>query len=218
MTAQGSRAQIEGLKELWVTENSLSYLETLDDSTLAQLHAEVEAHVARVHEGHRRVYEVMAKATRFIPNFMLAKLSNGLTPYIMARICEHLDPKSATALSKNYDAATLAEIALHLDTQLVAAIAKLQDLDTLLSVTEALIKKGLYRRLAEVSDALDDNILQKMVERIRDPERIAAVASHMQSMSKLTSLSQRIPKKLNEAVLQVLHRQGHVLAAQALGA
>lgn len=218
MTATASRALIEGLKELWVTDNDLSYLEAVDLETLERIHGEVEAHVQRVHDGHRRVYETMARATRFIPNFVLAKLSGGLTPYIMARICENLDPKAAVALSKIYDVHTLAEISIHLDAQLVASIAKLQDLDTLLAVTENLVKKGLFRRLAEVSDALDESILQKMVERIKDPERIAAVASHMQSMTKLSALSQRLPKKLNEAVLGVLRSQGHVLAAEALGA
>lgn len=214
--ATDTKALIEGLKELWLTDSDLSYLEEVDPSILARLHGEVVANGARVHDGHKRVYDTMAKATRFIPNFMLGKLSSNLTPYIQARICECLEPKAAAALAKHHDAQTLGEISLHLDAKLVATIAMMQELDTLLAVTEQLSRKGLYRRLAEISDLLDESTLQKMVERIKDPERIAAIASHMQSMPKLRTLAARLPQKVTLAISSVLERQGHALTAQAI--
>lgn len=215
-TSSDSAAQIETLKELWLTDNDLSFLGQVEPSVLSRITAEVSAHNRRVSEGQRALYESMAKTTRYIPNFLLSKLSSGLSPYVLARITEHLEPKNAAALSKSYEPALLAEISLHLDAQLAAQIAAHTDLDTLTTIMDTLAKKGLSRRLGEISDALDEKMLGKLVQRIDNPERIASVAAHMTSSSKLSSVARRLDTKMLQAVVSLLNAQGHVSAAQTL--
>jgi hypothetical protein len=209
-------AQIESLKEVWLTETDLSFLRDVDPSVLARIVGEVKASDERTQAGLRALYESMAKTTRFVPNFLLGKLSMGLSPYVLARITEHLDPKNAASMSKNYEASLLAEISLHLSAELAAAIAAHTDLDTLTTITEALSKKGLSRRLGEISDLLEDKLLEKLTDRIRDPERLAAVAAYMTRSDKLTRLGRRLDAKLRNAVVSVLQQQGHAGAAQLL--
>jgi hypothetical protein len=214
--SSANEAQVETLKELWLTDTDLSFLNQVEPTTLARITAEVSAHNQRVAEGQRALYESMAKTTRFIPNFLLSKLSSGLSPYVLARITEHLEPKTAATLSKSYEPALLAEISLHLDAHLAAQIATHTDLDTLTTITETLARKGLSRRLGEISDALDEKMLGKLVQRINNPERIASVAAHMTSTSKLTSVAKRLDAKMLQAVVSLLNAQGHLAAAQTL--
>ena len=119
-------------------------------------------------------------------------------------------------MSKSYEPALLAEISLHLDAQLAAKIAGYTDIDTLTIITDTLAKKGLSRRLGEISDALDEKMLGKLVDRIADPVRLASVAAHMTSASKLTSVAKRLDNKMLQAVIKVLQSQGHLAAAQSL--
>jgi hypothetical protein len=207
---------IETLRELWLTETDLGFLRQIEPALLARITAEVQAQRDRVETGQRAVYMSMAKTSRFIPNFLLSKLSAGLTPYVLARITEHLEPKTAAALAKLYEPAVVAEIALQLDTQLAAQIATHTDLDTLAAITETLVKKGLSRRLGEISDALDVKMLGKLVDRIDDPERIAAVAAFMTSTSKLSKVAARLDAKMRDAIVEVLRSQGHLAAAKTV--
>lgn len=211
-----SDEQIETLKELWLTDSDLSFLKQIDPAALARLTSEVKAHDERVQASQRALFESMAKTTRFIPNFLLAKLSGNLSPYVLARITEHLDPKNAAALSKAYEPTLLAEISLHLDAQLAAKIAAFTDLDTLTIITNTLAKKGLSRRLGEISDALEERMLEKLVQRINDPERIASVAAHMTSATKLANVASRLDSKMLQAVISILERGGHSNAIEAL--
>jgi hypothetical protein len=211
-----SAEQIETLKELWLTDSDLSFLHQLEPSVLARITGEVKAHSERVAEGQKALYEGMAKTTRFIPNFLLQKLSGNLSPYVMARITEFLEPKAAASLSKSYEPTLLAEISLHLEATHAAKIASYTDIDTLVIITETLAKKGLSRRLGEISDALDEKQLVKLVDRINDPARLASVAAHMTSESKLASVAERIDSKMRLAVIKILQSQGHNAAADIL--
>ena len=207
---------IEALRELWLTDSDLSFLSELDTAVLSRIHAEVRAHAQRVHDSQRKLYAVLAGATRFIPNFVITRLSSTLSPYVLAQVSEHMEPKAAAGLAKTFDAHVLGEIVLHIDTQAAARIAVHTDIDMLVQITDSLASKGLLKRLGEVSDALEERMLEKLVLRIKDPERIAAVASHMQELSKLTSIGRRLDKKLALAVIEVLQRAGNSKIAQAL--
>ncbi|MET0344136.1 MAG: hypothetical protein ABW252_24185 [Polyangiales bacterium] len=207
---------IETLREHWLTDTDLSFLRSLEPDVLARIATEVERNHARVSASQRPLYEAMARATRFIPNFMVAKLGSNLSPYVKARICECLEPKAAAALSKAYEPAVLAEISLHLDAGLAAQIAALTELDALSAIVQVLLARGLWRRLGEISDALEPGLLEKLVQRIRDPERIAKVAAHMTAVDKLSRVVRRLDAKLQTAVIGALERHGPSAALSAI--
>ncbi len=211
-----SEELIEALRELWLTDNDLTFLGALDPSALARIHAEVHAHARRVHDGQRKLYAVLAGATRFLPNFVITKLSGALSPYVLAQISEHLEPKAAAGLAKAFEPHLLAEIVLHIDTQTAARIATHIDIDMLVQITDSLANKGLMKRLGEVSDALEENMLEKLVLRIKDPRRIAAIAAHMQELGKLGNVARKLDRKLLQSIIDILQRAGNSKAVQAM--
>lgn len=216
MSQSSVEAHIETLKELWLTDNDLGFLREVEPTLLARITAEVEAAARRNHDDQRRIYEGMARATRFIPNFVIGKLSGSMSPYVLARVTEYLEPKASAALSRAYDPALVAEISLHMSASAAAAIAAHTEVGALATVTMLLAKKGLVRRLGEVSDALDEQLLEQLVRKIGDPERIASVAAHMTALDKLRSVAQRLDGKLRQAVVRVLEQQGYTATAAAM--
>lgn len=207
---------IDALRDVWLTDTDLEFLREVDPVALARIVAEVQAHARRVHEGQRKLYEVLAASTRLVPNFMVVKLAGNLSPYVLAQVSEHLEPKAAAGLTKSFDAHLLGEIVLHIDVGTAARIATHMDLETLVQITESLATKGLHKRLGEVSDALDERMLEKLVLRIKDPARIAAVTSHMHRLDHLARVGRRLDAKLVASVVAVLERGGHGAAANAL--
>lgn len=215
MVEREVEGHIESLRELWLTENDLSFLHEIEPALLARVVGEVRAHSERLHASQRAMYETLARASRFIPNFLLAKVSNGLGAYVLARITDYLEPKTAASLSRSFDPELLAETSLHLEPARVAGIAAHTQVDTLVQITDLLAQKGLSRRLGEIGDALEESVLEKLVLRMGDPERIAAIAAHM-SADKLAHVARRLDAPALAAVIRALRASGHEPAAAIL--
>jgi hypothetical protein len=199
---------LEALKEIWVTDTDISALRDMDMQLLRLVQSEVTAHHKRVDASERNIYETIAKVTRFLPNFVLSRMGPQLSPYSTARVATLLDAKHAASLSKNFEPEYLAEVALHLEAKRAGEIAAHTDLDTLHVINEALLKKGLYRRLGELSDHLDDRVLSKLAKRMRNPEGIAAIALHMQVVAKVAAVSGSLDREIEAAVRVLLERHG----------
>jgi hypothetical protein len=175
------------------------------------------AHQERTHEGQRRLFEVLAKATRLLPNFFVVKTSANLTPLVLAGVTEHLDPKLAAHIAKHLDPQVLGEVVLYLRASTAARVATHQDPEVLSRVTDYLHSKGFVKRLGELSDALEESLLGELVRRMQDPTRIAAIASHMQQLDKVRSVARRLDRSMLMRVRQLLehHGQHRTLAAMS---
>jgi hypothetical protein len=205
---------LDTLKETWLTENDLSPLRALSDEQLRFVEREVVAHAERQRESERQIYETLAKITRFIPNLVLSRIAGAMSPYASARVAEYLEPKHAAALSKHYEPHYLSEVTLHLDAHAAARIAVHTDIDALTRINDTLLSRGMYRRMAELSDALDDRMLVKLAERMRDPEGIASVALHMRVLDKVRTVARSLDRRILQGVREsLLRRDAHTLIA-----
>jgi acylphosphatase len=161
-------AVIETLKEQWLSQDDLSWLDPLDDQTLQALHDEVMRHASRLDEAQASLYRVMASTTKFMPNFVVAKMATSLDPYVVAQITRHLDSKAAAGIAKSLEPTFLGEIALHLDVAKINDIARATDIDRLVAVVERMGDRGFYHRLGELADAMDSPLLNKLTRWVRN--------------------------------------------------
>jgi hypothetical protein len=157
----------------------------------------------------------VAKATRLLPNFFVVKTSASLTPYVLAGVTEHLEPKLAAHIAKHLEPQVLGEVVLYLRASTAARVAAHQDPEVLNRITDYLHSKGFVKRLGELSDALEESVLAEIVRRMPDASRIAAVASHMQQLDKLRNVARRLDRPMLAKVRQLLehHGQHRTLAA-----
>jgi len=209
-------ALIESLREMWLTDSNLDFLRELDPSHLARVHAEVKGHLERTRAAEARMYEVMAKTTKFVPNFMVHRLGAHLSPHVLAGVTEHMDPKTAAGLSKGFEPELLGEIALYLSTTTTAEVTRHSDIDHVLRVIERMADKRLHHRLGELGDALDAKTLEKLVQRLVRVEHIAAVAGHMTDREKLGRVARTMKPSLRAEVESALRRDGRGEVADAI--
>jgi hypothetical protein len=208
---------VEELKQAWKSESSLAGLEQLGVEALRLIRDEVVAHERRTYEAQRKMFEVMARTTRLLPNFFVVKTASALTPYMLAGVTEHMDAKTAAHVAKSLDPQVLGEVVLHLRASTAARVAAYQDAETLNRVIDYLHNRGFVKRLGELSDALDESLLGELVKRIQDPGRIAAVACHMHELDKLRNVTRRLDRKVLSAVRQLLEHHGQHRALAAIG-
>lgn len=208
---------VESLREMWLTDADLGFLLEMDPSHLERVHGEVRGHLERTRAAEARMYEVMAKTTKFVPNFMVHRLGAHLSPHVLAGVTEHMDPKTAAGLSKGFDPELLGEIALFLSTTVTAEVTRHAEIDHVLKVVERMADKQLHHRLGELSDALDAKTLEKLVQRLARVEHIAAVAGHMTDHAKLSRVARTMKPALRSEVERRLRSEGRGDVADVVG-
>ena len=209
--------RIESLREIWLTETDLDFLLALELEELDKLLVEVEGHHERNRAAEAHMHKVLAKTTKFLPNAIVGKLGNMLSPQVIAGITEHLDAKNAASLAKRFEPSMLGEITLHLPIAKTAEVARLTDLSHLLEVVRHMADKHLHHRLGELSDALDAGVLEKLVKKLDRAEHLAAIAGHMQDRQKLARVGRAMKSSRRAEVVRILRAEGHDEAATALG-
>lgn len=207
---------IDTLQRLWSSDRDMSFLHGAEPKLLAGVIAETKRWQEQTLRAHSDVFEIMARATRYIPNFVLATMTGSLSPAVLARITELLEPKVAVSLSRSYPVLVLVEIWQLLEPAALGRIAREIDLATLTSILDALAQRGYTRRLTEVVETLDEVAVKRLVKGVRDPERLAAFAAHLTATATLASMARCVDERLLRVVAGVLQQRGLVSTAREL--
>lgn len=177
---------IELIKEILVTERDLTYLADVPVEIQKKIYEEIRDYVHRTEELQKPVYRVMAAATKFIPNFIIARLAlDFLTPYIIAQVTLYLEPKDSAHIGKSFPPDYLGKVALYVEPQLSAKIADLMGLSHVQKIFEEMVKFRFFRKLGEISDYISDRLLIDLVNRMPDNEALAHIAINMQNRDKI---------------------------------
>lgn len=200
---------IESIKELLVAENNLDFLRSVADDTLQNLHKELLSYQHRTDELQKPVYKVMAVSTQFIPNFIIAKLAHDfLTPYIIAQVCIHMEPKAAAKIARSLNKDYMGEVAVYGDLEVIARIANEMDPQLITDVVKEMIKFDFFNKLGELATLLHDPTLGKVVNRLRDPASTAKIIESMSDTDKVVRISRDLAKDVKEKIKEELRKIG----------
>ncbi|MCS6984483.1 MAG: hypothetical protein NZM25_05065 [Leptospiraceae bacterium] len=184
----------ELLKELLVSQSDLSYFREIPLALQEKIYEEIKAYVHRTEELQKPVYRVMAAATKFIPNFIIARLAlDFLTPYIIAQVTLHLEPRESANIGKSFPPDYLGKVALYVEPALSAQIADLMGLNHVQKIFEEMVKFRFFRKLGEISDHIADRLLIDLVLRMPDNEALAHISVHMQNRDKIRRTAKVLP-------------------------
>ena len=176
----------ENIKEMLVSETSMAYLGELPEKHLEQLYADLQTYMARLDANQKPLYKAIAISTSFIPNFILAKLAHDyFTPYIVAQICEYMDPKAAAKIAKSLRVDYMGQVAVNGDPKVTARIGDFVDVDLVVSVVREMVKQSFFMKLGELADLLNENHLKNVMLKINDNNAILQVGIHMKDERKL---------------------------------
>lgn len=205
----------ENIKEMLVSETSMSYLGELPEKHLQQLHADLQTYMKRLDDNQRPVFKAIAVSTSFIPNFIIAKLAHDyFTPYIVAQVCEYMDPKSAAKIGKSLRVDYMGEVAVNGDPKVTARIGDCMDIDIIVNVVREMVKRSFFMKLGELADLLNENHLKNVMLKINNDNAILQVGIHMKDEDKIVRLSKAWPQSTRSYVLAELNKMNHTLAGK----
>jgi hypothetical protein len=209
-----NKAEIaESIKELLVSETDMSYLAELPEKVLQQLHADLKAYMKRLEENQKPVFKAIAISTSFIPNFIIAKLAHDyFTPYIVAQVCEYMDPKAAAKIGKSLRVDYIGQVAMHGDPRVTARIGDWMEVDLVVSVVRQMVKSSFFMKLGELADLLNESHLKNIMLKINDDNAILQVGLHMKDEAKIIRLSKAWSQSTRNYVIGELKKMNHPLA------
>ena len=113
-------------------------------------------YIQRTEDLQKPVFKVMAVATQFIPNFIIAKLAHDyLTPYIIAQVVIYMDPKAAAKIGKSLRIDYMGQVALYASPEITARIGNLMEPPIVAQVVKDLSLKNFNAKLGELADLID---------------------------------------------------------------
>lgn len=205
----------ENIKEMIVSETSMAYLAEIPEKHLQQLYTDLQTYMQRLDANQKPLYKAIAISTSFIPNFILAKLAHDyFTPYIVAQICEYMDPKAAAKIAKSLRVDYLGQVALNGDPKITAKIGNFVDVDLVVAVVREMVKQSFFMKLGELADELDENHLKNVMLKIGDDNAIFQVGLHMKDEEKIIRLSRAWSQGTRTYVVGELQKISHPLAAK----
>jgi len=206
-------ALIEELKETLVTNSDLSFLASLDDSTLEKVHKEVHDYIQRTEDLQKPVFKVMAVATQFIPNFIIAKLAHDyLTPYIIAQVVIYMDPKAAAKIGKSLRIDYMGQVALYASPEVTARIGNLMEPPIVAQVVKDLSLKNFNAKLGELADLLDDKMMIEIIKVLRDGKIVGNIAHAMVNQDKIVRIIPQMAADVRSGARAQLQTLGNPLA------
>ena len=205
----------ENIKEMLVSETSMSYLAELPEKHLQQLQADLQSYMKRLDENQRPVFKAIAVSTSFIPNFIIAKLAHDyFTPYIVAQVCEYMDPKAAAKIGKSLRVDYMGEVAVNGDPKVTARIGDCMDVDIIVNVVREMVKRSFFMKLGELADLLNENQLKNVMLKINNDNAILQVGIHMKDEAKIIRLSKAWPQGTRNYIIGELNKMNHPLAGK----
>jgi hypothetical protein len=205
----------ESIKELLVSETDMSYLAELPEKPLQQLYADLQTYMKRLDENQKPVFKAIAISTSFIPNFIIAKLAHDyFTPYIVAQVCEYMDPKAAAKIGKSLRVDYMGQVAVNGDPRVTARIGDCMEVDIVVSVVREMVKRSFFMKLGELADLLNENHLKNVMLKINDDNAIFQVGLHMKDENKIVRLSKAWSQSTRNYVIGELKKMNHPLAGK----
>jgi len=184
---------IEKIREILLLERKIDYLSEMSLSSLELLFADIDEYIRKIAENQKPIFSTMAFATQFLPNFLVAKLSQEmLTPYIVGQVTNHFKPKEAARIALHFRKDFLGEVAIHADKNQVALITQELPFDVACQVMMEMVRKDYFARLGELADLLPVGLLVRFLMQFEQKAHLQKILEHMKD----TELIQAVLKKI----------------------
>ncbi len=203
----------KNIQEMLVSETEMEYLADIPEKHLNRLHADLQEYMKRLDANQRPVFKAIAVSTSFIPNFIIAKLAHDyFTPYIVAQVCDYMEPKSAAKIGRSLRHDYMGDVAVNADAKVTARIGEFMDVELIVSVVREMVKRNFFIKLGEIADLLNENHLKNVMLKMNDDNAILQVGIHMKDEAKIIRLSKAWSSSTRSYVVNELKKIKHPLA------
>lgn len=174
---------------LTMTEKESTFLEKLEPEELNKLRQQI---ILFMQDGQKEIWVPMAKVSKFMPNFLNAKVSEDiLGPNITANLSYHLDPKDAIGIAGHFSIKFFCDVLEHLVPEKIANMIKQSPFDLMRRAVNELLTRKNYFLIGSLIDYTPIESVEKIARGIENLGDLISITYNAQDKSRVLNLFKR---------------------------
>lgn len=174
---------------LGVTEKDLSFLEKLEHEEIHQLRNRI---ILFMQDGQKEIWIPMAKVSKFMPNFLNAKVSEDiLGASIAANLSYHLHPKDAIGIAGHFSIKFFCDVLEHLVPEKIADMINQSPFDLMRRAVNELIKRKNYFLIGSLIDYTPIESVEKMARGLENLSDLISITYNARDKERVLNLFKR---------------------------
>jgi hypothetical protein len=181
--------ELHSLKNLLgLNVSEFEFLSKLDTKELSLLKNQV---LSSMQDGQKEIFQTIAKVSRFMPNFLNAKVSHDiLGPHITANLAYFLEPKEAISIASHFSTSFFADVIEHLVPERINEMIALTPFERMRNAVNELIRRENFFVIGSLIDYTPIESVGKIAKGLNNPEYLIRITYNCQDKSRVLKLFQ----------------------------
>ncbi|MCB1156516.1 MAG: hypothetical protein H7A25_15985 [Leptospiraceae bacterium] len=183
---------------LEVKEEEIAFLESHSHEELSFLTEKLSTVIQEEHSG---IWEPLARVSKYMPNFINAKVSEEiLGPQITANLTYYMPTKEAVSISNYFSVSFLSDVMEHVNPARVEEVIKASPMDRMKKVVMELLKRKKYFVVAGLIDHTPVNINVEVSKNI-SPEDLVELSDLITRTDVMAKVMEHYSESKNKEIL-----------------
>ena len=171
---------------LGVHGNELSFLEKLEPEEMNMLRNKI---ILFMQDGQKEIWVPMAKVSKFMPNFLNAKVSEDiLGPSIAANLSYHLHPKDAIGIAGHFSIKFFCDVLEHLVPEKIEAMINQSPFDLMRRAVNELLSRRNYFLIGSLIDYTPIDSVEKIARGIENLGELISITYNARDKARVLNL------------------------------
>ncbi|MCC5815850.1 MAG: hypothetical protein JJT78_13940 [Leptospira sp.] len=181
--------ELHSLKNLLgLPTSEFSFLSKLDVEELALLKNQI---LTSMQDGQKEIFQTIAKVSRFMPNFLNAKVSHDiLGPQITANLSYFLAPKEAISIASHFSTSFFSDIIEHLVPERISEMIALTPFDQMRKAVNELIRRENFFVIGSLMDYTPIESVDRIARNIPNPDHLIQITYNCRDKDRVLNLFQ----------------------------
>lgn len=174
---------------LGVHGNELSFLEKLEPEEMNMLRNKI---ILFMQDGQKEIWVPMAKVSKFMPNFLNAKVSEDiLGPSIAANLSYHLHPKDAIGIAGHFSIKFFCDVLEHLVPEKIEGMISQSPFDLMRRAVNELITRRNFFLIGSLIDYTPIDSVEKIARGIEKLSDLISITYNARDKARVLNLFKR---------------------------
>lgn len=193
--------ELHSLQNIFGTSlEKISYLNKLNSEDLLSLKNLI---LETIQNGQKDIFVTIAKVSRFMPNFLNAKVSHDiLGPQITANLSYYLSAKEAIAIASHFTTSFFADVVEHLVPEKISEMIAITPFEQMRKVVNELILRKNFFIIGSLIDYTPLSSVEKIAKGIPDPSHLILITYNCQDKLRVLKLFQNFGEQRVREVIQ----------------
>ncbi|MBP7281020.1 MAG: hypothetical protein KBA66_05555 [Leptospiraceae bacterium] len=174
---------------LGAANNEMSFLNKLESEEINKLRNQI---IVFMQDGQKDIWVPMAKVSKFMPNFLNAKVSEDiLGASIAANLSYHLHPKDAIGIASHFSIKFFCDVLEHLVPEKISEMIKQSPYDLMRRAVNELITRKNYFLIGSLIDYTPIESVDKIARSLENLGDLVSVTFNARDKSRVLNLFKR---------------------------